>query len=92
MSDKVRRFIGERRDTQPSHLYYINEEEYGMGIFEVLTILFVILKLTGVIAWSWWVVFLPIIISATIYVIVVSIILVNLVLETREQKNREASI
>lgn len=89
MSDKVRRFIGERRATQPSHLYYINEEGYGMGIFEVLTILFVILKLTGVIAWSWWVVFLPIIISATIYVIVLSIMLVNLALEIRELSKRK---
>ena len=26
-----------------------------------LTVIFVILKLTGVIAWSWWIVFLPLI-------------------------------
>lgn len=30
-----------------------------MGLAEVLTITFVVLKLTGVIDWSWWLVFLP---------------------------------
>lgn len=41
-----------------------------MGLLEVLTIIFVILKLVGVIAWSWWLVFLPLIISVVIYVCV----------------------
>lgn len=39
-----------------------------MGIAEVLTILFVVLKCTGVISWSWWLVFLPEIIAAVFYV------------------------
>ena len=30
-----------------------------MGLAEVLTIVFVVLKLTGVIDWSWWLVLLP---------------------------------
>ncbi|MHC5291112.1 transmembrane Fragile-X-F protein [Bacillus licheniformis] len=34
-----------------------------MGILEVLTLIFVVLKLTGVIAWSWWLVLLPVMIS-----------------------------
>jgi hypothetical protein len=33
-----------------------------MGFCEVLTIVFVILKLTNVIAWSWWLVFSPLIV------------------------------
>ena len=33
------------------------------GFATLLTIVFVVLKLTGVIAWSWWLVFLPMIIS-----------------------------
>jgi len=41
-----------------------------MGVFEVLTIVFVILKLTSVIDWSWWLVLLPEIIAVGIYVIV----------------------
>ena len=32
----------------------------GIGFFGLLGIVFIILKLTGVIAWSWWWVLLPI--------------------------------
>lgn len=39
-----------------------------MGLLEVLTVIFVVLKLTGVIAWSWWLVVLPSIITAVILV------------------------
>lgn len=31
----------------------------GIGFFEVLTIVFITLKLTGTIQWSWWLVLLP---------------------------------
>jgi uncharacterized protein (DUF983 family) len=31
----------------------------GIGFFGVLAILFITLKLTGVIAWSWWLVTAP---------------------------------
>lgn len=30
-----------------------------MGFLEALTIVFIALKLTGVIAWSWWVILIP---------------------------------
>lgn len=40
-----------------------------MGLLEVLTIVFVILKLVGVISWSWWLVLLPEIIAVGIYVL-----------------------
>ena len=36
-----------------------------MGVAEVLCLIFIVLKLTGVITWSWWLVFIPIIISWT---------------------------
>lgn len=42
-----------------------------MGFLEVLTIIFVVLKIVGVIAWSWWIVFLPLIIAVGLYVIIV---------------------
>lgn len=42
-----------------------------MGFTEVLTIIFVLLKVFGVISWSWWLVFLPEIISVASYIIVV---------------------
>lgn len=40
-----------------------------MGFFEVLTLIFVVLKLTGQIDWSWWLVLLPEIIAVAIYII-----------------------
>ena len=33
---------------------------YGLGILEVLAIVFIVLKLCGVITWSWWWVLCPI--------------------------------
>lgn len=47
-----------------------------MGFTEVLTIVFVILKLIDVIDWSWWLVLLPEIIAVGIYLIVFVIQLV----------------
>lgn len=38
-----------------------------MGITEVLTIIFVVLKLLGKINWSWWLVLLPEILAAVWY-------------------------
>ena len=42
-----------------------------MGFTEVLTIIFILLKVFGVISWSWWVVFLPEIIAVALYVVLV---------------------
>ncbi|MFS0643822.1 hypothetical protein [Siminovitchia sp. 179-K 8D1 HS] len=40
-----------------------------MGILEILTIVFIVLKLIGTIDWSWWLVLLPTIVSLSIYII-----------------------
>jgi len=39
-----------------------------MGFTEVLTLVFIVLKLTGVIDWGWFYVLLPEIIALTLYV------------------------
>lgn len=39
-----------------------------MGITEILTIIFVVMKVLGMIDWSWWLVLLPEIIAAALYV------------------------
>ena len=44
-----------------------------MGILEVLTIVFVVLKLVGVITWSWWTVFIPMYIAVVWYVIILGL-------------------
>lgn len=49
-----------------------------MGICEILTIIFVVCKLLGVIAWSWFYVLLPEIIAFVFYAIIV---IVTIVLE-----------
>lgn len=43
-----------------------------MGVTEVLTIVFVVLKLTHVIEWSWFLVLLPEIIGLIIYIFISS--------------------
>lgn len=35
------------------------EAASGIGFFQLLTIVFIVLKLTGYIAWSWWWVLSP---------------------------------
>lgn len=49
-------------------------ESKGMGIDVILTIVFVVLKLCGVIAWSWWWVFSPIWITWSIVIVVVALL------------------
>lgn len=49
-----------------------------MGFTEVLTIIFIVLKLIGVISWPWWLVLLPEILAFVVYaVMVVSAVVVN---------------
>lgn len=38
----------------------------GVGILDVVQIVFIILKLCGVINWSWWVVLLPLLVTLAI--------------------------
>lgn len=40
-----------------------------MGLLTVLTVIFIVLKLVGVIAWSWWLVFTPTFILIGLYVL-----------------------
>lgn len=49
----------------------------GLGIVSVLTIIFIVLKLLGVIQWSWIWVLSPIWISTVIVVAVFSVILIG---------------
>lgn len=49
------------------------ESSGGIGIVGILTIVFVVLKLVGVIAWSWWWVLSPLWISFGLWLIVILI-------------------
>ena len=60
------------------------------GGFGILTVVFIILKLTGVISWKWWVVFLPVIIGVGIVLIMLiisAIILAKMKKREKENKN-----
>lgn len=39
-----------------------------MGFCEFLTLIFIVLKVFGVISWSWWLVLLPEIIASVLYI------------------------
>lgn len=44
-----------------------------MGFAEILTIIFVLLKVFKIVSWSWWIVFLPEIIAIVLYISLVII-------------------
>jgi len=46
----------------------------GIGVVEVLTIVFVVLKLVHVIDWSWWWVLSPLWIAALLFIAVLAIV------------------
>lgn len=48
----------------------------GVGILSLTTLAFVILKLTNVIAWSWWWVFSPLWIGFALFLVLLMIIAV----------------
>ena len=52
-----------------------------MSFPNLLTLVFVVCKLTGVIAWSWWLVFLPTIISAGFGLLMLAVIMVAAITE-----------
>lgn len=48
----------------------------GLGVDIILTIVFVVLKLCGVIDWSWWWVLSPLWIGLALFVVLVVIIVI----------------
>lgn len=48
----------------------------GVGILTVLQIIFIVLKVAGLVAWSWWVVLIPLWISLGLTVLAVICIMV----------------
>lgn len=48
--------------------------KFELSLTTLLTIIFVILKLCGVIAWSWWLVFVPLWGGVVIFIVVAAFI------------------
>lgn len=63
-----------------------------MGFTEILTIVFVFLKVFGVIDWSWFLVFLPEIIAGAIYLVIAIATIIAAVKSNNEFKRIEREI
>ena len=58
-----------------------------MVFLEVLQIVFIVLKLCGVIDWSWWLVLIPLFASVLLYVVIVIwYVITRISLEKMEKK------
>lgn len=60
-----------------------NNTSGGIGFAGLLTIVFIILKLTGVIAWSWWWVLAPLWIGFAFWAVVIVFILILAVISAK---------
>lgn len=49
-------------------------KNYGIGFLPLLAIVFIVLKLTGYIAWSWWLVLLPLLVQVGLVVVALIIL------------------
>ena len=58
------------------HVSKAKESDAGLGLGSVLQVIFIVLKLCGLIDWSWWWVWSPTLISLGIYLIIVLIFVV----------------
>ena len=54
-----------------------NSSSAGIGFWGLLTIAFIVLKLTKTIAWSWWWVLAPILVPGAIAIIVFVVFIVR---------------
>lgn len=61
-----------------------------MGLLGVLLILFIVLKALGLIAWSWWVVFIPLYIWVALatFALFLGTLLTALGVEVKNRRNR----
>lgn len=62
----------------------------GAGFCGLLTIAFIVLKLCGVIGWSWWFVLLPMIInSGVVLITIIVIIIIAFVRYSRSRRRKK---
>lgn len=60
-----------------------NNNSGGIGFVGILTIVFIVLKLLGKIAWSWWWVLSPIWISAIVVILFLIIDFISFLIATK---------
>jgi len=54
-----------------------NNSNRGIGFASLLTLIFITLKLCGVIIWSWWWVLSPIWISVSLLIVIVIVVFIG---------------
>ena len=57
----------------------------GLNILGVVEIVFIILKLLGIINWSWWIVLIPLWIDLGITLLVILIIIVAIIMDNKRK-------
>ena len=60
----------------------------GIGVLGLLQVAFIVLKVTGIIDWSWWKVFIPTYISIALIVIGLVILVILAAWENKKDKDR----
>ena len=61
---------------------------YGIGFADLLTIVFIVLKLIGKIDWSWWLVLLPTLIElGIISIMIIGFIIYAVVTKKKDKEN-----
>lgn len=63
----------------------------GVGFVGLLQLVFIVLKLCGVIAWSWWLVMLPLIIEASFVVVVLFVSLIVIFYENDKKQEEKVT-
>lgn len=58
----------------------------GIGFFGLLQVAFIILKVTGLVDWSWWTVFIPLMINAGLFVLILLIAAIAVVINEIKEK------
>lgn len=46
----------------------------GIGILDVILVIFIVLKLIGIITWSWWIILIPLWIELILVIVTIIII------------------
>ena len=57
----------------------------GLNILGVVEIVFIILKLLGIINWSWWIVLIPLWIDLGITLLVILVIIVAIIIDNKRK-------
>lgn len=53
----------------------------GIGFLSILTLIFVVAKITGFLSWSWWLVFLPVMLPFAFMLVVFIVVFLMFIID-----------